>query len=73
MDYMTTEAIQYDMEYRKKVKWDYFEQNLKQTSKLNEQQERKIFNYVWDEFGRGEAGRYFDQIVELFEDCSKLN
>jgi hypothetical protein len=51
-----------------------FENKLKGTTNLTESQEKKIFEYAWDEghsSGEYEVESIFDRLVELVEDCLK--
>ena len=51
-----------------------FEKKLKGTTNLTEAQERKIFEYAWDEghsAGEYEVEGLFDRLVELVENCLK--
>ena len=51
-----------------------FESKMKGTTNLTEAQERKIFEYAWDEghsAGEYEVEVHFDRLVELVEDCLK--
>jgi hypothetical protein len=51
-----------------------FERKLKGTTNLTAVQERKIFEYAWDEghsSGEYEVVGIFDRLVELVEDCLK--
>jgi hypothetical protein len=52
----------------------FFENKLKGTTNLTEAQEKKIFEYAWDEghsSGEYEVEGIFDNLVELVEDCLK--
>ncbi len=53
----------------------FFETKLKGTSiSLTEEQEKKIFEYAWDEghsAGEYEVEVIFDRLVELVESCLK--
>lgn len=49
-------------------------EKLKGTTNLTEAQERKIFEYAWDEghsSGEYEVEGHFDRLVELVENCLK--
>jgi hypothetical protein len=49
-------------------------EKLKGTTNLTEAQERKIFEYAWDEghsSGEYEVEGHFDRLVELVESCLK--
>ena len=51
-----------------------FESKMKGTTNLTEAQERKIFEYAWDEghsSGEYEVEGHFDRLVELVENCLK--
>lgn len=51
-----------------------FENKLKGTTNLTEAQEKKIFEYAWDEghsSGEYEVEGHFDRLVELVESCLK--
>lgn len=51
-----------------------FENKLKGTTNLTEAQEKKIFEYAWDEghsSGEYEVEGIFDRLVELVESCLK--
>jgi hypothetical protein len=59
---------------RQLVKERHFESRLKGTTNLTEAQERKIFEYAWDEGhanGEYEVEGIFDRLVGLVEDCLK--
>ena len=49
-------------------------EKLKGTTNLTEAQEKKIFEYAWDEghsSGEYEVEGHFDRLVELVESCLK--
>jgi hypothetical protein len=49
-------------------------EKLKGTTNLTEEQEKKIFEYAWDEghsSGEYEVEGHFDRLVELVESCLK--
>lgn len=52
----------------------FFERKLKGTTNLTEEQEKKIFEYAWDEghsSGEYEVEAHFDRLAELVENCLK--
>ena len=59
---------------RQNEKEMFFETKLKGTTNLTEEQEKKIFEYAWDEghsAGEYEVEGIFDRLVELVESCLK--